>query len=55
MVETELERGRTGSEALDADAKERGPEARLESVCGQRNGRPPGGLLCDAFSASPTS
>jgi hypothetical protein len=54
-VETELERGRAGSEALDADARERGPEARLESVRGQCNGRPPAGLLCYAFSASPTS
>ena len=54
-VETELERGRAGSEALDADARERGPEARLESVRGQCNGRPPAGLSCYAFSASPTS
>jgi hypothetical protein len=54
-VETEPERGRAGSEALDADARERGPEARLESVRGQCNGRPPAGLLCYAFSASPTS
>ena len=54
-VETEPERGRAGSEALDADARERGPKARFESVCGQRNGRPPAGLLCYAFSAFPTS
>ena len=44
-VETELERGRAGSEALDADARERGPEARLESVRGQCNGRPPAGAV----------
>ena len=52
-VETEPERRRAGSEALDADARERGPEARLESVRGQCNGRPPAGLLCYAFFRFP--
>src|SRR5215218_10102208 len=34
MVETELERGRTGSEALDADAKSVGPKPASNQFVG---------------------
>jgi hypothetical protein len=54
-VETEPGGGRGDSEALDVDARERGPEARLRQVRAQGSSRHPGALLCYAFSAPPTS